>query len=481
MAPMLGVDHNSLAGGACMEDFNNDGYLDILTSGRKRTQLTFYVNNGEGGFDNKTEEARLASLTGGFNLFQADYNNDGLVDVFVARGAWMHNSGLSPNSLLKNNGNGTFSDVTLSSGLLSFRPTLNAVWADSNTDGWVDLFVGNESRVDQGNYNSEFYLNNRDGSFCEICKVVGLGFSSLVKGLAAEDYDNDGRVNLFFICKSGPNFLFHNRGLRANGQISFIDVASKTGIVDPKFAFTSWFWDYKNDGQKDLYVSVYGPRDGNSVDKVAQSYDGQLVSCIWPVIYEKNGAGTFTNKTEALKMTQPLFAVGANYADFNNDGYLGFYLGTGEPSHEGIYPNRMFYSKEGKAIEDVTSEKGVGHIQKGHGVAIGDIDNDGDQDIYAQMGGMQHGDTFQNALFQNPSTDHKWITLKLEGVKSNRIAIGAVEKLTVNRTEGVKEMNRTVSSGGSFGANSLQMARFWPNPSLRKNSLQSILPHKRRR
>jgi tetratricopeptide (TPR) repeat protein len=456
IAPMLGVDHNSLAGGACMEDFNNDGYLDILTSGRKRTQLTLYLNNGMGGFDDKTEQAGLMGLTGGFNLFKADYNNDGFMDVFVVRGAWMHNSGLTPNSLLKNNGDGTFSDVTVTSGLLSFKPTLNAVWADFNNDGWVDLFVGNETRGDKGSYSSEFYLNNRDGTFREVSNEVGLGFSSFVKGVAAEDYDNDGWVDLYISNKSEANFLFHNEGLGADGQISFKDMAAKAGVADPKFGFTSWFWDYNNDGLKDLYVSVYS-REGSSVEKVAKSYDGQKVDSIWPSIFENNGDGTFTNRTEDLKMDIPLFAMGANYADFNNDGFLDFYLGTGEPSYEGIYPNRMFYSHEGKFFEDVTSEKGVGHIQKGHGVAIGDIDNDGDQDIYAQMGGMQYGDSFQNALFQNPGTDYKWITLKLEGVESNRGAIGSQVKLTVNTATGVRIIYRTVSSGGSFGANSLQL------------------------
>ncbi|MEL7145309.1 MAG: CRTAC1 family protein, partial [Bacteroidota bacterium] len=145
-------------------------------------------------------------------------------------------------------------------------------------------------------------------------------------------------------------------------------------------------------------------------------------------------------------------------ADFNNDGYLDIYLGTGEPNYMGIYPNRMFYNQRGQHFEDVTSEKGVGHIQKGHGVAIGDIDNDGDQDILAQMGGMLHGDTFQNALFQNPGIEgNNWINLKLQGVKANRSAIGAKVKIVASSGGRLIEIYRTVSSGGSFGASSLQL------------------------
>lgn len=458
LAPSLRVDHSSLAGGACLEDFDNDGYLDIVVSGRKHTQLTFYRNDGKGGFENRTAQAGLTGLTGGFNLFQADYNNDGFTDIFIARGAWLHDHGLSPNSLLRNNGNGTFSDVTVEAKLLSFKPTLNAVWADFNNDGWVDLFVGNETRGDQGDYSSEFYLNNQDGTFKEISQEVGMGITPFVKGLTVADYNNDGWTDLFISNKAGKNLLYENRGLDDSGQLSFVDVANEAGVADPSYSFTTWFWDYDNDGDQDLYVSVYGQRASSSVDRVARSYDGQKVNSVWPVIYQNNGDGTFTDKAEDLGVTFPLFTMGANYADFNNDGYLDIYLGTGEPNYMGIYPNRMFYNIQGKHFKDVTSEKGVGHIQKGHGVAIGDIDNDGDQDILTQMGGMLHGDTFQNALFQNPGeANNNWVILRLEGVQANKSAIGAQVKLVINSDDGRREIFRTVSSGGSFGANSLQL------------------------
>lgn len=458
IAPHLGVDHLSLAGGACLDDFDNDGYLDMIVSGRKRTQLTFYANNGQGGFVDKTKAAKLNGLTGGFNLFQTDYNNDGNLDLFVARGAWLHDKGLSPNSLLRNNGDGTFSDVTVEAGLLAFKPTLNAVWSDFNNDGWLDLFVGNETSHHSKDYTSEFYLNNHDGTFTEMSEAVGLDFEGFVKGASAGDFDNDGWIDLFVSNKAGDNFLFKNLGLSENGQISFVDVAGEAGVSSPDYSFTSWFWDFDNDGDLDLYVSVYGPRNGSSIERVAKSYDGEQVDEVWPAIFRNNGNGTFTNIAKELGMNIPLFTMGANYADLNNDGFLDIYLGTGEPNYMGIYPNRMFYNNEGKYFEDVTSEKGVGHIQKGHGVSIGDIDNDGDQDILAQMGGMLQGDTFQNALFQNPGeSDNNWVTLRLTGVKSNRNAIGARVKLIFDDEGHKREIYRSVSSGGSFGANSLQL------------------------
>lgn len=155
-------------------------------------------------------------------------------------------------------------------------------------------------------------------------------------------------------------------------------------------------------------------------------------------------------------LDMPLNTMGANFEDINNDGWLDFYIGTGEPDYMGIHPNRLLQNRDGEYFDDVTSEKGVGHIQKGHAIAFGDFDNDGDQDILAEMGGTALGDPYQNALFQNPGNDNNWVTLKLQGSTSNRDAIGARIKLIVKNGGIRREIHRMVSSGGSFGANSLQ-------------------------
>ena len=117
--------------------------------------------------------------------------------------------------------------------------------------------------------------------------------------------------------------------------------------------------------------------------------------------------------------------MGANFGDLDNDGWLDFYLGTGYPDYEGLIPNVMYRNRGGTGFADVTTAGGFGHLQKGHGVSFADLDNDGDQDVFEQMGGAYPGDGFADVLFENPGFGNHWIAVKLVGARSNRSAIGA--------------------------------------------------------
>lgn len=458
----LGVDVNDISGGSILEDFDNDGNLDIMASSYGlRDQIHYFHNNGDGTFSDHTEQAGLKGITNSLNMTQADYNNDGFIDVLVLRGAWFEQQGKQPNSLLRNNGDGTFTDVTAETGLLSFHPTQTATWADFNNDGWLDLFIGNETSEKFTPNPSELYINRR-GRFKNIAKEAGVELIQYVKGVTSGDFDNDGWQDIYVSTLYGQNYLFRNLGLGKKEQLRFEDVTQKAGLDKPMMAFPTWFFDYDNDGWMDIFVSGFKFSSDPSISyNIAAEYLGLPNDAEKARLYRNNRNGTFTDVSEAAGISKALYAMGSNFLDVDNDGWLDMYLGTGDPSFESIIPNKLFRNNGGKGFQDVTTTAGVGHLQKGHAVSAGDIDNDGDQDIYTVMGGAFEGDNYRNALFKNtyqgasPAANN-WIRIKLEGSKANKAAIGS--RLKVTFTDGGKQrtIHRDVNSGGSFGASTLR-------------------------
>ena len=465
VAPGNGTSIIDLAGGTVTEDFNNDGYLDILVSAWGiNGQLRLLINNKNGQFLDKTNQAGLIGLVGGLNMVQADYDNDGDIDVLVLRGAWLIRSGRHPNSLLRNDGNGKFTDVTESSGILSFHPTQTAAWGDFDNDGWIDLYIGNES-IPSSQHPGQLYHNNGDGTFLNVAEQAGLNTDGFVKGAVWGDYNNDGKIDLYVSRMNGTNQLFENRSNGLNW--SFVDIAKTAGVEQPIYSFPTWFWDYDNDGWLDIFVADFAPNayaanDAKSFSEaqalqIIDSYVNSSQPSTYSRLFHNNGDGSFEDVTIQQGLNLPLLAMGANFGDIDNDGYLDMYIGTGAPDYRTIIPNRMFRNNKGTGFQDVTTTTATGHIQKGHGISFADMDNDGDQDIYAVMGGAYSGDVFQNAFFENPGHNNNWITLVLEGTQSNRSAIGARVELVIKDGDDLRHLYRTVTSGGSFGGNSLQL------------------------
>lgn len=469
VALQAGLSDNDMAGGVVTEDFNNDGLIDLMTSSWfADKQIRLFMNNGQGTFTEKTQEAKLTGLTGGLNMVQADYNNDGFTDVFVLRGAWLEKLGKHPNSLLRNNGDGTFTDVTQETGLLSFHPTQTAVWSDFNNDGWIDLFIGNESSSADNVHLCELYLNNGNGTFAESAAQAGVMVSKpdhgfyYVKGVTAGDYNNDGWTDIFVsaLDESNSNLLFRNNGAGHTGLPTFTEVSKQTGLDEPISTFPAWFWDYDNDGWLDIFAAGFRrslPWESIAKD-VAAEYLGLPHSAETARLYRNNHDGTFTNVSEKVGLKKITYAMGANFGDLDNDGFLDMYLATGEVNFASFIPNRAFRNDGGKQFQDVTTAGGFGNLQKGHGVAFADMDNDGDQDCYTVLGGAYEGDVFQNSLFKNPyQSDNQWISLLVEGKNANRSAIGARIKIIIRRKNGkLSTIYNVVNSGGSFGASSLR-------------------------
>ncbi len=469
----LGLAVNGRAGGLSIEDFNRDGFLDLfMTSWGLDDPVRLFLADGQGGYVDRTAEAGLTGIVGGLNTVHADYDNDGYADILVLRGAWMGDAGAHPNSLLHNRGNGTFEDVTFTSGLLSFHPTQTGAWADFNLDGHLDLFIGNESAVRAGGTSrrSELWLNNRDGTFTEVSRQVDLDVDEFVKGVVWGDVNNDGLPDLFVSILFGPNRLYLNRGGQSLKTWRFEEQGREAGLQLPIASFPAWFWDFDNDGWEDLLVLSYDNRHKTSMhEAVAREYlglplriehDGKLLPVEPSRLYRNKGDGTFADVTRQAGLDgKVIFAMGSNFGDLDNDGWLDFYVGTGNPELQSIVPNRMFRGVGGKRFEEVTLEGGFGHIQKGHAPAFADLDRDGDQDIYMVMGGAYEGDRFANVLFENPGWPNRsWIALQLTGREANRSAIGARVELTLTEAGGAtRTLRRTVGTGGSFGAGSLQL------------------------
>ncbi len=459
VAANMGVDFITRSGGVCVEDFNNDGNLDIVASGWfLDEQIKVMMNNGDGTFSDKTTESTLTGITGGLDLETADYNNDGWMDILIPRGAWWNDFGKLPCSLLRNNGNGTFTDVTNESGLFAhLYPTQSAVFADFNNDGWLDLFFGNETRRDTEKYPCELFINDGKGKFTNVAKDAGVDILCFSKGVAAADYDNDGWMDIAISSQGTENYLLKNETGKNSGIVKFKDVSKEAGISGPVKSFPLGFLDYNNDGWQDLMILTYDA-DNCDYDNAAE-YFNKPVKGEYSILYKNNGNGTFTDVTKELNLQKAMTVMGFNYGDIDNDGWMDMYCGTGTPNYTSLVPKRMFRNNEGQTFQDVTTSGGFGHLQKGHGIGFGDIDNDGDQDVYEDMGGGYEGDAFQGAFYENPGNlENNWITIKLEGTKANKCAIGSRVKITLqNPDNSTRDIYLVVSDGGSFGVNSMQL------------------------
>ena len=453
VAVASGLDINGLAGGSVAEDMDGDGYFDlVVSSSGPRDQLRYFHNNADGTFTDQTHAAGLDGETGGLNLVHADYNNDGWPDILILRGGWWGKNGNYPVSLLRNNGPNatgqiTFTDVTEEAGLLSAHPTQTAAWADYDGDGLLDLMLGHESSS-ADSYPSELFHNNGDGTFTNVAVKVGLSDLGFVKGVAWGDFNNDGRPDLYISRKAAPNSLFRNDGPDAAHGWKFTEVTKSAGVAEPLESFGTWFFDFDNDGQLDLLVTGY---DTGTWDDIPASYLGLPNKAETTRLYRNRGDGTFEEVAKKVGLDRVILPMGVGFGDLDNDGWLDCYFGTGAPDYLALLPNRMFRNDQGRRFLDVTTSGGFGQLQKGHAISFADFNRDGQQDVFEVLGGAIPGDRYMSTLLANPGHDGAWMGLKLEGVKSNRSAIGARVRVDFEEPGGARSIYRTVNSGTSFG------------------------------
>jgi hypothetical protein len=456
VAPEVGLDTRgpNMLGGSIFDDFTGDGRPDVLVlSGDWDRGGSLFVNRGDGRFDDRGLWAGLGSQRMSVNVVHGDYDNDGDLDVLALRGGWETPYRLS---LLRNKGNGAFDDVTVAAGLGEAIASQSAAWGDYDNDGSLDLYVAGEYHDRNATPANlcRLYHNRGDGTFVNVAAEAGVLNEGWAKGVAWGDYDDDGDPDLYVSNMHGPNRLYRN-----NGNGTFTDVAPALGVTEPFDSFSCWFWDYDNDGRLDLFVTgFYASLQDVVADMLgrparAGSENSRVAR---PRLYRNLGVKGFKDVAAEVGLDRVLLPMGSNFADIDNDGFLDVFLATGRPPYSVLIPDLMFQNVGGQRFEDVTTATGTGHLQKGHGVSFADWDNDGDLDLFVEVGGQTPGDRAHNVLFQNPGNDHHWIKLKLVGTKTNRAAIGAKIRIDWEEPEGsARSLYRVVGSGSSFGGNSL--------------------------
>ncbi|MCX6605627.1 MAG: FG-GAP-like repeat-containing protein [Acidobacteria bacterium] len=443
MAPALGVDRFDGNGTCAWGDLDGDGDYDLILAG-SGTFLAVYRNDG-GKFTEVTGEVGLAGVPSGYSLNLVDYDNDGKLDLYVSLNGW---SGPLKNKLFRNVG-GKFVDVSAASGADDGGDGFVSLWGDLDNDGFLDLVIANGVLKD-GSV-PQIYRNKGDGTFENVTKAAGLNEPAQYGaiGIALGDYDKDGDLDILVNgLDSAPNRLYRN-----DGKWKFTEVARQAGILQPPHnGFVCFFVDYNNDGYPDILTTSLAAWPA-VIEGLKAGYAPSSARAMHPDtnrLFENNRDGTFRDVTFKAKLYFPMGTMGAGVADLDNDGFVDFYFGTGDPQLTRMEPNRFFRNNGEGTFSDASAAGGFARPgNKGHGVGFVDIDDDGDWDLYAQLGGHYPGDMARNAFYRNLEGNKKnWLEIDLTGVQSNRFGVGA----QVTAKAGGMTVYREVKGSEGFGS-----------------------------
>jgi len=371
--------------GVAMADYNKDGWVDIYTCGLFEANH-LYINKSNFSFIDESEERNVSgsveSEGNKFNLgaCAGDLDNDGNDDLYVTvlNGV---------NKIYKNLGKGSFIDYSSICGAAgnSSDRTNSVSLGDVDNDGDLDIFVANE------NCSNRLYVNNGAGIFEEVTIEVGLKSINGGTGCSFGDIDNDGDIDLYVSNWSRKNLLYKNLFVE-KGQLLFEDITDRANVGGEPYTKSNAvvFSDIDNDADLDLYVT-----------------NRKTSNCL----YTNNGNGVFTDKTTGLIGKDSLSSYGAVIADFNGDGLKDIYLSN-------VGENILYINKYNRFI-DSTIQYDVGINGYSTGSAAGDLDNDGDLDLYVSN---YVGES--SAILKNKLDNTKFIKLNIEGYVDNRNGIG---------------------------------------------------------
>ena len=457
----------TMGAGGLFFDYNNDGHLDIylvnsgtLSSDAQSTRHVnhsglLYRNNGDGTFTDVTVEAGLQQNQGyGMGCLAADYDNDGDTDLYLTN--------FGKNQLYRNNGDGTFTDVTSHAGVGDGSWSVSASFGDFNLDGYLDLYVANYLDYQLKTAHACFlegvhiycgpheypgardtlYRNNGNGTFTDVTAHVGLHNGGKGLGTLFTDYNSDGYPDIFVANDAVPDFLYHN-----NGDGTFTDVAITAGVAyNSEGRATASMGiatgDYDNDGLPDLFVTNFS-LEINS-------------------LFQNESDGFYTMTTFETGLADPSFSqlgFGTQFLDADNDGTLELFVANGHvwdnvskitPSLSYKQQCQIFGGIGTGQYRDLSETAGPFFKRPvvGRGVAIGDYNNDGAVDILVTCCGEAP------ALLRNDSQAdtrrNNWVKIRLVGTESNRDGIGAKVWVRTDKNTQFKE----ATCGGSYASGS---------------------------
>lgn len=441
------VYEGMFGGGACVIDFNNDGFEDVYITGGTNDDV-LYKNNGDGTFTNVYAQSGM-TITRNFvtqGVTSADVNRDGYTDLFITTITRRDKRLPIPRSinlLFLNNGDGTFRDATKEYGLdqmLSF--STSASFGDFNADGWPDIYVGNyfnefkgklsvvtDATVVGANQIAKGYLllNEKGKHFRDVSSEYGLDFRGFGFGGIFTDYDNDRDQDLFinhdFGYKRTPDMLLENKYPRK----SFIDVGKKKGMDLRINSMGTAVGDYNNDGWMDYYVT-----------NIKFNY----------FMVNQGPGKPFVNKARELGVDFFAISWGANFADFDKDGDLDLFVSNGDLNPNCVPMADFYFENLGGRFEDHASRVGLADYGIGRGSVVFDFDNDGDLDLLVvNQEPVLPGYPVESVthLYRNDCPNGNWIKIALKGMQAESHGLGS----RIEIEAGGKKMIREIDGGAS--------------------------------
>jgi hypothetical protein len=490
------------SGGAAVAvgDYDNDGFDDLfVTDSAEGATSHLFHNNGNLTFTDVTAKAGVGGGNDARSIVADalwfDYDNDGWRDLLVVR--------FGTPILYHNDRNGTFTNVTASSGLTKFANTIAAIAFDFDNDGRLDLLFGNyfkpQNLLDVGGIQKDPHVLPNDldnavngggvtlwrgdghGRFEDVTVKAGLGaHTGWTLDVGHGDFNNDGRQDIYLACDYGTDRLFFN-----NGDGTFRD-ATQTAIgIDTRKGMNVDVGDYDNDGWLDIYVT-------NITDEYMKECN---------MLWHNNADGTFTDLARETGTCETLWGWAAKFGDYDNDGLLDLFVVNGLRSAgkenfipvllnmitkpgvdfsdvaswphigamtwSGYQKKKFFRNLDRRSFAEMSGPAGVDNDKDGRGIGVGDFDNDGRLDFY------QTNADQPSLFYHNVSTGSgHWIELKLIGTTSNRDAIGA----RVTLKAGDASMIREVNGGNGYASESTQRVHFGLGAAMTVSSLQIRWP-----